>query len=51
MTKLANADYFAVFYKDKVKIFDTNNTRVKVTSDTVLRGWQCEETGAYGKSP
>ena len=38
MAKLADADYMAVFDKDKVEIFDANNMKVEVTNGAILRG-------------
>ena len=37
MAKFADADYMAVFDKDKVEIFDANNTKVEVTNGAILR--------------
>ena len=44
MVKFANADYMAVFDKEKVEIFDANNTKVEVTNGAILRGWRCKHT-------
>mgnify|MGYP006217623273 CR=1 FL=1 len=47
MAKLADADYMAVFDKEKVEIFDANNTKVEVINGAILRGWRCKETGQW----
>ena len=47
MAKSANVDYFVVFGKNKVKIFDANNMKVEVTNIAILRGWRCNETGLW----
>ena len=38
MAKFADADYMAVFGKEKVEIFDANNTKVEVNNGAILRG-------------
>ena len=47
MAKFADADYMAVFDKEKVEIFDANNTKVLVTCGAILRGWRCKDTGLW----
>ena len=44
MAKLVDADYIAVFNKEKVAIYDANNTKVEVSNGAILRGWRCNET-------
>ena len=47
MAKFVDADYMAVFDKEKVEIFNTNNTKVEVTNGAILRGWRCKDTGLW----
>ena len=44
MAKFADADYMVVFDKEKVEIFDANNTKVNVMNGAILRGWRCKNT-------
>ena len=38
-SKLAEANYIAIFTPDKVKIFDTENTRINIDGEAVLQEW------------
>ena len=38
MAKLADADYMAVFNKEKVEIYNANNTNIEVSNGAILRG-------------
>ncbi len=37
--KFINANYIAIFNKDKVNIYDTNKTAIVVSCGTILQGW------------
>ena len=39
--KYADANYITVFDKDKVNIYDANDTVVTVSKGAILRGWFC----------
>ncbi len=42
--KFVNANYIAIFDKDKVNIYNANNTKITVTRATILQGWCCNQT-------
>ena len=47
MAAFADANYIAIFDKDKLNIYDANNTKVTVSHSTILRGWQCTYTNLW----
>jgi hypothetical protein len=42
--KFVDANYIAIFDKDKVNIYDANKTIITVSCSAILHGWQCKET-------
>jgi hypothetical protein len=42
--KFVNANYIAIFDKDKVNIYDANKTIITITRSAILHGWQCKQT-------
>ena len=45
--KFADANYVAIFDKDKVNIYDTNKTTIVVSRGAILRGWRCKQTNLW----
>jgi hypothetical protein len=45
--KFADANYVAIFNKDKVNIYDAKKTTIIVSSGTILQGWQCKQTNLW----
>ncbi len=45
--KFADANYFAIFDKDKVSIYDANKTTIVVSRGAILQGWQCNQTNLW----
>ena len=41
ISKFVHANYIAIFDKDKVNIYDANNTEVTVTCSAILQGFRC----------
>jgi hypothetical protein len=39
MAKFANANYIVILDKDKLNIYNANNTKVTVSCSAILRGW------------
>ena len=39
-SKYADAGYITVFDKDRVNVYDANNTMIAVSREAVLRGWR-----------
>ncbi len=40
-SKFADAGYTAIYDKDEVNLYDTRTTKITVSVDAVLKGWQC----------
>ncbi len=40
-SKFAKAGYLAIYDKGKVNFYDTCTTKITVSADAVLKGWQC----------
>jgi hypothetical protein len=53
MVKFADTNYIVIFNKDKLNIYDANNTKVTVSCSAILCGWQCMEKifGAFLSYP
>jgi hypothetical protein len=47
MVKFVDENYFAIFDKDELIIYDANNTKVTVSHSTILCGWQCADTNLW----
>jgi hypothetical protein len=47
MEKFADANYKAIFDKDKLNIYNANNTKVTLSPSTILCGWQCTDTNFW----
>jgi hypothetical protein len=45
--KFADANYIAIFYKDKINIYNANNTKVMVSHSVILCGWRCKDTNLW----
>ncbi len=45
--KFADANYITIFDKDKVDIYDTNDTIIDVTKGAILRGWQGKNSNLW----
>jgi hypothetical protein len=45
--KFVNANYIAIFNKDKVNIYDANKTSIVISRGAILRGWQCKQTNLW----
>ncbi len=43
MFKFVEANYIAIFDKDKVNIYDANNTEVTVMRSAILQGFRCQQ--------
>ncbi len=42
--KFVDANYIAMFDKDKVNIYDANNTKITVTRAAIFQGWRSNQT-------
>ena len=47
VSKLTDADYFAIFDEEQVNIYDENNTTVTVSRGAILRGWRDKENKSW----
>ena len=47
--KFTDANYVAIFDKDKVNIYNASKTTIIVSRGAILRGWRCKNTN--GESP
>jgi hypothetical protein len=47
MAAFADANYIAIFDKDKLNIYDANNTKVTVSCSAILCGWRCADTNLW----
>ncbi len=45
--KFVDANYVAIFDKDKVNIYNANKTKIIVSCSTILQGWQCKQTNLW----
>jgi hypothetical protein len=45
--KLSNANYIAIFDKDKINIYNANKTKVMASCSIILHGWQCKDTNLW----
>ncbi len=45
--KFADANYIAIFDKDKVNIYEANKTTIVVSRSAILRGWRCKTTNLW----
>jgi hypothetical protein len=43
-SKLVEADYVAIYDKQEVNFYDATTTKILVSEEAVLMGWQCPET-------
>jgi hypothetical protein len=42
--KFVNANYIAIFNKDKINIYDASKTNIANSCGTILQGWRCRQT-------
>jgi hypothetical protein len=42
--KFVDANYVAIFDKNKVNIYNANNTIITISCSVILRGWRCKQT-------
>jgi hypothetical protein len=47
MAKFADANYIAIFDKDKINIYAVSNTKVTVSCSAILCGCQCADTNLW----
>jgi hypothetical protein len=40
-SKVVNADYIAIYDKEEVNFYDAKTTKVTISEEAVLKGWQC----------
>ncbi len=45
--KFADANYVAIFDKDKVNIYDANKTKIIVPCSAILQGWRCKQANLW----
>ncbi len=45
--KFVDANYIAIFDKDKVNIYDANKTSILISRGAILQGWQCKQTNLW----
>ena len=43
INQLAKEEYTSIFASGGFKVYDTANTKIRVTRDAVLRGWYCPD--------
>jgi hypothetical protein len=46
-SKVVNADYIAIYDKEEVNFYDAKTTRITVSEEAVLKGWQCPAAGLW----
>jgi len=51
VSKLTDANYFAIFDEEQVNIYDANNTTVTVSRGAILRGWRDKENKSLWRIP
>ena len=44
ISKMADANYIAIYNNDEVNFYDRNTVKIKVSEDAVLRGYKCPRT-------
>ncbi len=45
--KFVNANYIAIFDKDKGNIYDANKTSIVVSHGAILQGWRCKQMNLW----
>ena len=45
--KFADANYVAIFDKDKININDANKTTIVISRGTIFQGWRCKNTNLW----
>ncbi len=43
-SKLVEADYVAIYNKQEVNFYDATTTKIVISEEAVLKGWQCPVT-------
>ncbi len=46
-SKVVDADYIAIYDKEEVNFYDAKTTKITVSEEAVLKGWQCPVAGLW----
>jgi hypothetical protein len=46
-SKVVNADYIAICDKEEVNFYNAKTTKITVSEEAVLKGWQCPVAGLW----
>ncbi len=46
-SKVVNADYIAIYDKEKVNFYNAKIMKITVSEEAVLKGWQCPAAGLW----
>ena len=47
INRFAEADYFSIFDKDEVNIYDARNMTITVSRGAILKGWRDKKSGQW----
>jgi hypothetical protein len=46
-SKVINADYITIYDKEEVNFYDAKTTKITISEEAVLKGWQCPAAGLW----
>jgi hypothetical protein len=46
-SKVVNADYIAIYNKEEVNYYNAKTTKITISEEAVLKGWQCPAAGLW----
>jgi hypothetical protein len=46
-SKVVDADYIAIYDKEEINFYDAKSTKITVSKESVLKGWQCPAAGLW----
>jgi hypothetical protein len=46
-SKVVNADYVAIYDKEEVNFYNAKTTKITISEEAVLKGWQCPAAGSW----
>jgi hypothetical protein len=47
-SRVVDADFIAIYDKEKVNFYNAKTTKVTVLEEAVLKGWRCPAAGLWG---
>jgi hypothetical protein len=46
-SKVVDADYIAIYDKEEVNFYNAKTTKITISEEAVLKGWQCPVAGLW----